>query len=169
MTDARLSPDGRTLTIRIPMTFKTRGGRKLVVSPDGVPSWAKPRTRIDNTMVKALARAFRWRKLLETGIYATVEEVAAVEKINTSYVSRILRLTLLAPDIIEMILDGRQPAELTMAALMKPFPVEWGEQNRLLGIDRLWRVFRCIMGSGERVCFTPRYWKFIETFVLGCL
>ena len=59
MDDARLSPDGRTLTVRVPMTFKTRGGRKLVVSPDGVPSWAKPRTRIDNTMVKALARAFR--------------------------------------------------------------------------------------------------------------
>jgi len=74
-----------------------RGGRKLVISPDGAPAWAKPRTRINNTMVKALARAFRWRKLLETGVYATVEEIAAAEKINTSYVSRILRLALLAP------------------------------------------------------------------------
>ena len=97
MTDAHLSPDGRTLTIHVPMTFKTRGGRKLVISPDGVPAWAKPRARIDNTMVKALARAFRWRKLMETGVYATVEEIAAAEKINTSYVSRILRLALLAP------------------------------------------------------------------------
>ena len=130
MTDAHLSPDGRTLTIHVPMTFKTRGGRKLVISPDGVPSWAEPRTRIDNTMVKALARAFRWRKLLETGVYATVEEIAAAENINTSYVSRILRLTLLAPEIIEMILDGRHPTDLTMAALMKPFPVEWPEQRR---------------------------------------
>ena len=137
MTHARLSPDGRILSVRVPMTFKTHGGRKLVVSPDGVPSWAKPRTRIDNTMAKALARAFRWRKLLETGVYATVEEIAKAEKINTSYVSRILRLTLLAPDIIEMILDGRQPADLTMAALMKPFPVEWEEQRRLLGLARL--------------------------------
>ena len=59
MTDAHLSPDGRTLTIHVPMTFKTRGGRKLVISPDGVPAWAKPRARIDNTMVKALARAFQ--------------------------------------------------------------------------------------------------------------
>ncbi len=134
MTDARLSLDGRTLTIQVPMTFKTRGGRKLVVTPDGVPSWAEPRTRIDSTMVKALARAFRWRKLLEAGVYATVEEIAAAEKINTSYVSRILRLTLLAPDIIEMILDGRHPTDLTMAALMKPFPVEWQEQKRLLGL-----------------------------------
>lgn len=133
MTDASLSPDGRTLTVRVPMTFKTRGGRKLVVSPGGVPSWAKPQTRIDNTMVKALARAFRWRKLLETGIYATIEEIAVAEKINTSYISRILRLTLLAPEIIEMIIDGRHPTELTMAALMKPFPVEWPEQRRQFG------------------------------------
>ena len=135
MTDAHLSPDGRTLTIHVPMTFKTRGGRKLVISPDGVPAWAKPRTRIDNTMVKALARAFRWRKLLETGVYSTVEEIATAEKINTSYVSRILRMTLLAPEIVEMIVDGRQPAELTMAKLMKPFPVEWKGQMRLFGID----------------------------------
>ena len=136
MDDARLSPDGRTLTVRVPMTFKMRGGRKLVVSPDGVPSWARPRTRIDNTMVKALARAFRWRKLLETGVYATVEEIAATEKINTSYVSRILRLTLLAPEIIEMTLNGSQPTNLTMAVLMKPFPVEWEAQRRFLGGDR---------------------------------
>ena len=64
MTDTHLSTDGRTLTVRVPMTFKTRGGRKLVISPDGVPSWATPPTRVDNSMVKALARAFRWRGLL---------------------------------------------------------------------------------------------------------
>ena len=135
MTDANLSLDGRILTIQVPMTFKTRGGRKLVISPDGVPSWAKPRTRIDNTMVKALARAFRWRRLLETGVYNTVEEIAAVEKINTSYVSRVLRLTLLAPDIIKTILDGRQPDGLTLAKLIKPFPVEWKEQVIWFGVS----------------------------------
>ena len=128
MTDARLSPDGRTLTLRVPMTFTKRGGRKLVITPDGAPSWAPPRRRVDNAMVKALARAFRWRKMLETGTYGTVEEIAAAEKINASYVSRVLRLTLLAPDIVEAILDGRPPAEMTLAALMTPFPVAWGEQ-----------------------------------------
>jgi hypothetical protein len=133
MTDAYLSLDGRTMTIQVPMTFKTRGGRKLVISPDGVPSWAEPHTRIDNTMVKALARAFRWRKLMETAVYITIEEIAAAEKINTSYVSRVLRLALLAPEIIEMIIDGRQPTDLTMAMLMKPFPPEWKEQIRLFG------------------------------------
>jgi len=135
MTDARLSPDGRTLTIHVPMSFKTRGGRKLVITPDGVPSWAKPRTRIDNTMVKALARAFRWRKLLEVSVYATIEEIARAEKINTSYISRILRLTLLAPDIVEMILDGRQPPTLTMTKLAQPFPLVWAEQRHFLEIQ----------------------------------
>ena len=80
-------------------------------------------------MVKALARAFRWRKLMETGAFATVEELAGAEKINASYVSRVLRLTLLAPDIVEAILDGRQPAETTLAALMRPFAVEWRGQG----------------------------------------
>jgi hypothetical protein len=135
MTDAHLSLDWRTLTILVPMTFKTRGGRKLVILPDGVPSWAKYHTRVDNTMVKALARAFRWRKLMETGVYTTIEEIAAAEKINTSYVSRILRMTLLAPEIIEMIVDGRQPMELTLAKLTKPFPVDWNQQMLLFGID----------------------------------
>jgi hypothetical protein len=134
MTDAYLSLDGRTLTIQVPMTFKTRGGRKLVISPDGVPSWTAPRARIDNTMVKALARAFRWRRLLEHGAYATIEEVAAVENINTSYVSRVLRLTLLAPDIIEMIVDGRQPSDVTLAELLKPLPVGWKDQALLFRI-----------------------------------
>ena len=80
-------------------------------------------------MVKALARAFRWRKLLETGVYGTIEELAAAEKINASYVSRVLRLTLLAPEIVEAIFDGRQPAKMTLAALMEPFLVVWHEQR----------------------------------------
>ena len=132
MTDVRLSPDGRTLTVRVPMTFTKRGGRKLVISPDGAPSGAPPRPRVDTTIVKALARAFRWRKMLETGAYGTVEEIAAAEKINASYVSRVLRLTLLAPDIVEAILDGRQPAETTLAVLMTPFPVAWVGQRESL-------------------------------------
>ena len=80
-------------------------------------------------MVKAIARAFRWRELLENGTYATIAEIAAAEKINESYVGRVLRLTLLAPDIVEAILGGRQPAEITLAVLMKPFAVVWREQG----------------------------------------
>ena len=83
---------------------------------------------IDNAMVKAIARAFRWRDMLESGEYATIREIAAAEKINETYVGRVLRLTLLAPDIVEAILGGRQTAEVTLAVLMRPFAVEWTEQ-----------------------------------------
>ena len=127
---ATLSPDGRTLTVRVPFAIRKRGGRKLVVAPDGAP-WRAPRPRIDNTMVKALARAHRWKRMLESGDYATLQELAMAEKINTSYLSRVLRLTLLAPDIVEAILDGRQSEGLQLDALLKPFPVEWEEQRRV--------------------------------------
>ncbi|MBM3950793.1 MAG: Rrf2 family transcriptional regulator [Rhodospirillales bacterium] len=118
----------QTVTIDVPFTIRKRGGRKQVITPDGASPWGSPRARIDSTMIKAIARGFRWRKLLETGIYGTVEEIAKAEKINPSYVSRVLRMTLLAPAIVESILDGRQPAEMTLAVLMKPFPVGWREQ-----------------------------------------
>jgi 1-acyl-sn-glycerol-3-phosphate acyltransferase len=128
---ASLAKDARTLTIRVPFALRKRGGRKLVVAPEGA-TWSAPRPRVDSTMVKAIARGFRWRKLLETGVYGTVEEIAAAELINPSYVSRVLRLTLLAPEIVEAVLDGRQPAEMTLAVLMKPFPVGWREQTQEL-------------------------------------
>ncbi len=83
-------------------------------------------------MVKALARAFRWRRMLETGRYTTIDELARAEKINASYVSRIVRLTLLAPAIVEAILDGRQPPEMTLPVLMRPFPAEWASQRKAL-------------------------------------
>jgi len=119
----------RTVTVEIPFTIRKRGGRKQIITPDGTSGWVSPRARIDNTMIKAIARGFRWRKLLETGVYGTIEEIAEGEKINSSYVSRLLRMTLLAPEIVEAILDGRQPAEMTLAALMEPFGVLWAEQN----------------------------------------
>jgi hypothetical protein len=132
MSGAEISQDGCTLTVRVPLIFRKRGGRKLVIAPQGQDTWAPPRPRVDNTMVKAIARAFRWRKLLETGTHTTVAEIAAAEKINPSYLSRVLRLTLLAPDIVEAILDGRQPAGLQLGRLLTPFPVEWERQRALI-------------------------------------
>jgi hypothetical protein len=120
------------VTVHVPMTFRKRGGRKQIIAPDGQPSWAPPRARIDNTMVKALARAFRWRRMLENGAVVTVREIAAAEKINESYVSRVLRLTLLAPEIVEAILDGRRASEMTLPGLLGPFPAEWEEQHAVL-------------------------------------
>ena len=121
----------KTVTVEIPFTIRKRGGRKQVITPDGASAWVSQRTRIDSTMIKAIARGFRWRKLLETGVYGTIEEIAAAEKINSSYVSRLLRMTLLAPEIVESILDGRQPPEMTLAGLMAPFAVSWSEQTKI--------------------------------------
>lgn len=81
------------------------------------------------TLVKALTRAFRWRRMLEASDYGTIKELAAREKINESCVSRVLRPTLLAPEIVEAVLDGRQPEGMTLPGLMGPFPVEWDIQR----------------------------------------
>jgi hypothetical protein len=97
---------GHTITIRVPLTLKKRGGRKLIITPGGREAKGKAETPGDPSLVKALARAFRWRGMLETGAFATIQELAAAEKINPSYVSRMLRLTLLAPEMIEAMLDG---------------------------------------------------------------
>jgi hypothetical protein len=116
-------------TVTVPFTIRKRGGRKLVVTPDGVAVTPAPRARVDSALLKALARGFRWRRLLETGDFATIEEIAGAENINPSYVSRVLRMTLLAPEIVEAILAGRQPERLTMARAMQPFPEEWVRQH----------------------------------------
>ena len=117
------------LTVRVPLAArKQRGGRKLTIAPASATNrgYSAP----DTTLVKAVARAFRWRRMLEAGRFATIDELAKAETINSSYVSRVLRLTLLAPDIVEAILDGRQPEGMTLPGLMQPFPVEWREQLR---------------------------------------
>ena len=119
-----MSEATQTLTVVIPLRVKPRGGRKAMVTP-GVLALER---RQDVTLIKAVARAFRWRRLLETGRFTTINELAAAEKINSSYVSRVLRLTLLAPDIVEAILDGRQREGVTLPALMQPFPVDWEGQ-----------------------------------------
>lgn len=117
-----------TVTVTVPFTIRKRGGRKLVITPDGTTAAPTPRVRVDSALLKALARGFRWRKLLETGHFATIEEIAEAENINPSYVSRVLRMTLLAPEIVEGILAGRQPPGLTMAKAMQPFSSEWRRQ-----------------------------------------
>ncbi len=123
--------DAGALTVTVPMTFRKRGGRKLVTSLIGVDAWAPPRARVDSAVVKALARAHRWQKLLDDGRYQTVRDLAAAENINPSYVARVLRLTLLAPTLVVAILDGKHdPERVTLDRLMEPFSVVWSEQNR---------------------------------------
>lgn len=132
----KIKTDGRTITVRVPIAIRKRGGRKVVLAPDGTPSDPGKLLcqQVDNAMVKALARAFRWRELLESGRYATVKEIATSEQINESYVSRLLRLTLLAPDIVEQIVDGRQPAATTLASLMVKLSVRWKEQRSTIHV-----------------------------------
>jgi hypothetical protein len=105
------------------------GWSQAGVVPQGEEITAPARPRIENTLIKALARAFRCRKLLETGAYVTVAEMADAEGINRSYVSRVLRLTLLAPEIVEGILEGRLGTELVMPNLLEPRSEFWIEQQ----------------------------------------
>jgi hypothetical protein len=122
-----------TVTVYVPMSFRRRGGRKLIVAPDGSAMSAVPsRAQIDNVLLKALARAVRWRQLLDQGVCSTIKEIALREKIDPSYVGDVLRLNLLAPDIIEMILDGRQPPTLQFETLRKSLPALWEEQRKAI-------------------------------------
>jgi hypothetical protein len=125
---SRGSPIPETLTLHVPFRVVKRGGRKEMQLPKGA---ALP-CKADSTLVKALARAFRWKRMLESGEFATIAELVEREGIAPSYMTRVLRLTLLAPDIIEAILDGKQgPKDLTLARVLEPFPAIWMKQREL--------------------------------------
>jgi hypothetical protein len=126
MTRGAAIPD--TVTLHIPFRVVKRGGRKEMQIPDG----AVQQRRTDSTLVKALARAFRWNNKLNSGEFATITELAEREGIAFSYMTRVLRLTLLAPDIVEEILEGKQSSDVTLKGLMEPFPLEWRSQMALL-------------------------------------
>jgi len=87
----------RAITVRVPMATRQRGARKLVVTPDGSAPWAPQRARVDSTLIKALARAHRRKRMLDEGRFATICELAAGEKLDRGYLGKILTLTLLAP------------------------------------------------------------------------
>jgi hypothetical protein len=123
-----MTEDDRTVTVRIPLVFKKHGGRKTVISPDG-HAWEPSAPLVDRALVRALARAFRWRRLLDEAVHGTLDELARAEHVSQSYVSRVLRLTLLAPDIVEAILDGRQPEGTRLEDLLEGLPVEWQAQE----------------------------------------
>jgi hypothetical protein len=122
----RSTPIPETVTLHVPFRIVKRGGRKEMVLPPDAPV-ARPLS--DSTLIKALARAFRWQRMLESGEYATIAELAVKEGIASSYMTRVMRLTLLAPDVVEAILDGRQGREVTLARVLEPFPVDWKAQT----------------------------------------
>lgn len=128
MTRAR--PVSETITVHVPFRFVKRGGRKAMILPAGAVQYHKT----DNTLVKTLARAFRWKRMLQSGEFATIAELAEREGIAVSYMTRVLRLTLLAPDIVDAIVDGRQGLAVTLALLMEPLPMEWVAQREKLSL-----------------------------------
>jgi hypothetical protein len=122
-----------TITVRVPLKIRRRPGRKTVVQPlPPAGADAAIPTRTDPALVKALARAFRYQKLLDQGRYASISEMAVAEKIDRGYLGRLLRLAVLAPDLVETILDGRQGADADLARLMEPLPIPWSEQRAKL-------------------------------------
>jgi hypothetical protein len=130
----QLSKDGALLTVHVPMAFRKRGGRKLMLAPSGREISPLPGRRVDSALVKAIARAHRWKRMLESGAYASIAELAEAEKINQSYLCRVLRLSLLAPDIVERALDGTLSPAFTLDRAMKPVPIVWEDQRLVLRV-----------------------------------
>lgn len=117
----RPTPVPETVTIHVPFRLVKRGGRKEMQLPEGAAQTRKP----DNTLVKALARAFRWKRMLDSGEFATIADLAEHEGIAPSYMTRVMRLTLLAPVVVEAILDGKQGVGVTLVGVLKDVPLEW--------------------------------------------
>jgi hypothetical protein len=112
------------------MRFQRRGGRKRIVAPDGTQIVPTSKPQPDGTLIKALVRAWRWQRMLDEGVYSSVSEIGDAENISKSYVSRILRLALMAPDIVEAILAGRADQALMLETLERPLPASWVEQRQ---------------------------------------
>ena len=126
-----LQRDGDIVRIHIPLKFKKRGGRKEIITPDGLPAVAPDRKAYQKPLVVALARAHRWQKLLDEGKVSSISELARKFNVDPSYVSRIMRITLLSPDIVEAILIGQEPSTLSLERITKQLPVDWVEQRKL--------------------------------------
>jgi len=126
------TPIPDTVTLHVPFRVVKRGGRKEMVLPDNTSECAAQLRQTDSTLVKALARAFRWKRVLESGEFSTANELAECEGINSSYMTRVLRQTLLAPDIVEAILDGKHGPEVTLARLLQKVQLDWESQRSRL-------------------------------------
>jgi hypothetical protein len=128
--------EGGTLVVRVPMRLSRQRGLKRILAPDDSELTPPTRPQPDGVLVKALARAWRWQKLLDAGVYGSVTEIAEAEKISKSYVSRILRLAVLAPDIVEPILGGWTDQQVMLERLERPLPMGWEEQRRAIARSR---------------------------------
>ena len=126
--------DGQRVTL-VPLTIKRRQNRKLLIPPTP-ESAASAAGGLDASMIKTLGKAFYWKRLIDEGVYPTTADLARALKLEPGWAAEVLRMTLLAPDIVEAILDGRQPRHLNLHTLrgrQDLLPRDWGEQRRLLG------------------------------------
>ncbi len=128
-----LEREGDTVVIRIPMDLKRRSGRKEIIVPEGLPGTEQRKPTTQEPLITALARAFHWQELIDSGKYGSITELAKALNVDRSYVGRILRLSLLAPDIVEAITSGNEPSGLSLERLVKGMPVMWEEQRRAFG------------------------------------
>ena len=119
------------IVIRVPMEFKRIGGRKEIIVPTGQAASGILVPAVQKPLAIALARAHRWRDLLERQRFSSISALANAVKQDPSYVMRILRLTLLAPDIIEAVLTGREPSGLSLERLVKTLPLDWSVQRTM--------------------------------------
>ena len=121
--------EDNAVVVRIPVNFRRRNGRQMVLTCGGEERPAKPDRQVNSALVSAVAKAYRWQEQLESGQYASLEELAAANGVDRTYVSRILRLTSLSPEIVEAILDGNEPKGISLAKLRKKLPLIWSEQR----------------------------------------
>jgi hypothetical protein len=124
--------EGDCLVVQVPLRMKRRAGRKEIIVPGGTASASPEAARTNHSLVVTLARAHRWQQLLESGRYTTIGELARDVGVDNSHLARLLRLTILAPDLIEAILDGTEPDGLSLGKLYR-LPVGWNEQRQVLG------------------------------------
>lgn len=117
------------ITIEIPIKLRKRSGRKYITAPDGrdLSSYRKP--KYQTNMMQAIVRGHQFSDMLDKEPDITIKQLAEREMLDQGYVAKTIRMTQLAPDIIEAILNGRQPQAMTLAELMRPFPNCWNTQR----------------------------------------
>ena len=130
---ATLSANDGCAVVRVPIRIKRQRGRREIIAPAGMgEATAGLVSSTNRGLAVMIARAHRWRDLLEGGQYPTIRALAADLGVDNSYVARILRLTLLAPEIVEAILAGTEPDGLSLEKLYR-LPAAWEEQLKVAG------------------------------------
>jgi hypothetical protein len=106
-----------------------RNGRQMILSQGSEEG--KPKRQTNGTLVATLAKAYRWQEELESGQYASLEDLAQAKSVDRTYAGRILRLTSLTPEIVEAILAGDEPGGLSLGQLQKELPFRWDQQHEM--------------------------------------